>query len=78
MMEEHGAACARRIVEQRRAEGSDPGEIARGIHAHCGVSLLRAHRLTYGWTLAHVAASFEFAAGAGDGHALTTFRGSLS
>lgn len=51
----HDPACARRITEQGRIDGRTPDELVDVIHEHCGVSLLRAHRLAHGWTLAEAA-----------------------
>lgn len=55
MAEAHGRACAQRIEENTRAEGHGFEETAQRIHEHCGVSLLRAHRLARDWTLVQVA-----------------------
>ncbi|MGV9680527.1 helix-turn-helix domain-containing protein [Nocardia sp. NPDC003482] len=47
----HSIRCARRVArEVKTAKGSDY-EAARAVHRHCGVSLLRAHRIARGYTL---------------------------
>ncbi|WP_371647950.1 MULTISPECIES: helix-turn-helix domain-containing protein [unclassified Streptomyces] len=51
----HGPSCARRIRQEALAHGESVGRIARVIHDHCGVSLLRAHRLARGLTLQQAA-----------------------
>jgi len=51
----HGAACAREIRDRALAAGKSSWEVVQAVHAHCGVSLLRAHRLAAGRTLTEVA-----------------------
>ncbi|MFE3629468.1 helix-turn-helix domain-containing protein [Streptomyces goshikiensis] len=46
----HGPSCARRLRQEAVARGELPKQIARTIHAHCAVSLLRAQRLARGLT----------------------------
>ncbi|MCM6772489.1 helix-turn-helix domain-containing protein [Nocardia sp. CDC159] len=52
----HSIACARRIVRDIEAAGGTRWEAVQAIRAHCGASLLRAHRIAHGYTLADVAA----------------------
>lgn len=60
----HGPSCAKRIRQEAAQRGESPGEIARLIHAHCAVSLLRAHRLARGLTLKEAACGLnEISAG---------------
>lgn len=51
MSKPHNSACARSIRHHGLAEGWGEQRIAEAIRAHCGVSLLRAHRLARAWTL---------------------------
>lgn len=51
----HSIACARRIVRDIETAGGTRWEAVQAIRAHCGASLLRAHRIAYGYTLAEVA-----------------------
>jgi hypothetical protein len=47
----HGNTCARRVVRDITARGGNSYDAALAAHRHCGVSLLRAHRLAHGYTL---------------------------
>jgi hypothetical protein len=49
---EHGSACGRRLARQVEAAEGSKYDAAEAIHSHCGVSLLRAHRIAHGLTLA--------------------------
>ncbi|MFF3730745.1 helix-turn-helix domain-containing protein [Streptomyces sp. NPDC002476] len=49
--EPHRPSCAKQLRETGLRRGEPVQEIARIIHAHCAVSLLRAHRLARGLTL---------------------------
>lgn len=60
MGDPHKLSCSRRIREQGTANDWPPGEIARAIHQHCSVSLLRAHRIAFGYTLQQVATKLRF------------------
>ncbi|MBF6328365.1 helix-turn-helix domain-containing protein [Nocardia transvalensis] len=51
----HSIACARRIVRDIEASGGTTWEAVQAIRAHCGASLLRAHRIAHGFTLVEVA-----------------------
>jgi Helix-turn-helix domain len=66
-MKPHNPRCSRSIRSRGLAEGWGDQRIAEAIGAHCGVSLLRAHRLARGWTLmetiAELRASFQAAWG---------------
>ena len=48
---EHRPGCAGLIREQAAQEGWPTWRTVQVIRAHCGVSLLRAHRHAHGWTL---------------------------
>src|SRR5690349_10055073 len=48
---QHGSSCGRRIAEQIERVNGTKSHAALEIHRHCGVSLLRAHRIAYGYTL---------------------------
>ncbi len=50
----HSIACARRIVRDIEAAGGSTWEAVQAIRAHCGASLLRAHRIAHGYTLVEV------------------------
>ncbi|MEU5510394.1 helix-turn-helix domain-containing protein [Streptomyces fungicidicus] len=63
----HGPACAKRLRQEATQYGEPPGGIARTIHAHCAVSLLRAQRLARGLTLKEAAKGLnELSAGRHD------------
>ncbi|WP_153413818.1 helix-turn-helix domain-containing protein [Nocardia macrotermitis] len=47
----HGISCARRTARAAKADGARDHEAALAVHRHCGVSLLRAHRIVHGYTL---------------------------
>ncbi|MGV9674241.1 helix-turn-helix domain-containing protein [Nocardia sp. NPDC003482] len=51
----HSIACARRIVRDVETAGGTTWDAVRAIRAHCGMSLLRAHRMAHGYTLVDVA-----------------------
>lgn len=51
----HSLSCARRLRQEGTRRGDSAHEIARTIHEHCSVSLLRAQRLARAWTLKEVA-----------------------
>ncbi|GAB2603884.1 hypothetical protein Aab01nite_47680 [Paractinoplanes abujensis] len=55
MDKQHGSACGRRLAEQVKQARGTPYDAAHAIHQHCGVSLLRAHRVAHGYTLTDVA-----------------------
>jgi transcriptional regulator with XRE-family HTH domain len=57
--EQHKPSCSRSIRRHGLAEGRDEEHIAQAIHEHCGVTLLRAHRLARGWTLQDVTAELR-------------------
>ena len=60
----HNPSCARRLRQEAVLRGELPGQIARTIHAHCAVSLLRAQRLARGLTQGAAAKSLtDFADG---------------
>ncbi|MFI5780733.1 helix-turn-helix domain-containing protein [Nocardia sp. NPDC051570] len=50
----HSIACARRIVRDIETAGGSTWEAVQAIRAHCGASLLRAHRIAHGYTLVEV------------------------
>jgi transcriptional regulator with XRE-family HTH domain len=54
MEKQHTSACGRRIAEQIDQAHGSRHDAAVAIHRHCGVSLLRAHRIAYGYTLIEV------------------------
>jgi transcriptional regulator with XRE-family HTH domain/tetratricopeptide (TPR) repeat protein len=49
----HPRSCSRQIRE--RLVGASRWQVAGAIHQHCGVTLLKAHRLAGDWTLEQVA-----------------------
>jgi transcriptional regulator with XRE-family HTH domain/tetratricopeptide (TPR) repeat protein len=49
----HPRSCSRQIRE--RLVGASRWQVAGAIHQHCGVTLLKAHRLARDWTLEQVA-----------------------
>ncbi|MFC6511484.1 helix-turn-helix domain-containing protein [Streptomyces goshikiensis] len=51
----HGPSCAKRLRQEATTHGESCSQIAFTIHAHCSVSLLRAHRLARGLTLKEAA-----------------------
>jgi transcriptional regulator with XRE-family HTH domain len=51
---QHGSSCGRRIAEQIQRINGTKSQAALEIHRHCGVTLLRAHRVAYGYTLIEV------------------------
>lgn len=51
----HAPSCAKRLRREATQRGEPHGEIARTVHAHCEVSLLRAQRLARGLTLQQAA-----------------------
>lgn len=51
----HGPSCAKRMRQEGAQKGQTAHEIARSIHEHCTVSLLRAQRLARGLTQKAVA-----------------------
>jgi len=51
----HRPSCAHRLRKEAAGRGQPVNEIARVIHDHCLVSLLRAHRLARGLTLKQAA-----------------------
>jgi transcriptional regulator with XRE-family HTH domain len=59
MTEPHRPGCARSIRSGGLAGGQTVQQIIETIHHHCGVTLLRAHRLAYDWTLEHVVAELR-------------------
>jgi hypothetical protein len=59
MLEQHSTACAGTIREQVRQRQGSLWDTARAIHEHCGVGLLRAHRLAGDWTLVEVASKLR-------------------
>ncbi len=59
MARAHPPACARSIQRQCAADGWPEPRIAQRIHEHCGVSLLRSHRLARGWTLEEAVAKLR-------------------
>jgi transcriptional regulator with XRE-family HTH domain len=54
MSDHHGTACGRRLASAVERSGGSKDKAAQQIHEHCGVSLLRAHRTAYGYTLTDV------------------------
>lgn len=48
---QHNSSCGRRLVRDVMARGGSAYEAAQTVHRHCGVSLLRAHRIVRGYTL---------------------------
>ncbi len=59
MSSQHSIACGRRVVREFEAAGSSTWETVHAVRAHCGVSLLRAHRIAYGFTLVDVAQQLQ-------------------
>jgi transcriptional regulator with XRE-family HTH domain len=55
MSTQHGSSCGRKIAIQLQLHGASEQEIASAVSKHCNVSLLRAHRIAYGYTLIEVA-----------------------
>ncbi|MFI9403606.1 helix-turn-helix domain-containing protein [Nocardia sp. NPDC052316] len=52
---QHSIACGRRVVREYEAAGGSTWEQVHAVRSHCGVSLLRAHRIAHGFTLVDVA-----------------------
>jgi transcriptional regulator with XRE-family HTH domain len=50
----HSASRARLVRDRARDRGASPWEVVQAISAHCGVSLLLAHRFANGWTQVEV------------------------
>ncbi|NUR59386.1 MAG: helix-turn-helix transcriptional regulator [Catenulispora sp.] len=61
----HPSKCAALLRQQAPVEGWTLRELAERIHAHCGHSRLRAHRLARGWTIAQAIAEMTAATGRG-------------
>jgi transcriptional regulator with XRE-family HTH domain len=55
MNAQHGTSCGRKIAVQLQLRGAPRQEIVSAIGQHCGVSVLRAHRISHGYTLVEVA-----------------------
>lgn len=51
----HSVACGRKLARDVAENGGSTWDAVLAIHGHCGVSLLRAHRVAHGMTLAEVA-----------------------
>ncbi|WP_216894058.1 helix-turn-helix domain-containing protein [Nocardia alni] len=47
----HTTRCARRVARETKIAGGSDYEVALAVHRHCGLSLLRAHRIACGYTL---------------------------
>ncbi|MFI1226231.1 MULTISPECIES: helix-turn-helix domain-containing protein [unclassified Streptomyces] len=60
----HKPACAKSLQQEGESAGLQPRQIARRIHDHCGVTLLRAFRLALGITLEDAAAALRTLPGA--------------
>lgn len=54
MRDRHDTACGRLLAAAVERSGGSKDQAAQRIHEHCGVSLLRAHRTAYGYTLTDV------------------------
>lgn len=61
MRAEHGSACGRRLARDVEAAGGSKYDATEAIHSHCGVSLLRAHRIAHGFTLAEAVEQIKHA-----------------
>jgi len=61
----HGNRCATLLRQQAPQEGWTVRELAERIHAHCGHSRLRSHRLARGWTIAQMISEMIKATGRG-------------
>jgi hypothetical protein len=48
---QHTTRCAKEVARAAMAAGKPDWFAAREVHNHCGLSLLRAHRIVQGWTL---------------------------
>jgi tetratricopeptide (TPR) repeat protein len=59
LTEPHRPGCARSLRSGGLAGGQTVQQIIETIHQHCGVTLLRAHRLAHDWTLEHVVAELR-------------------
>lgn len=51
----HPVSCGRGLARDVAEKGGTTWDAVLAIHGHCGVSLLRAHRVAHGMTLAEVA-----------------------
>lgn len=51
----HPVSCGRRLARDVTDKGGTAWDAVLAIHGHCGVSLLRAHRVAHGMTLVEVA-----------------------
>lgn len=51
MSAQHSNSCGRCLARDIDAAGGSKYDAALAVHQHCGVSLLRAHRIAYGYTL---------------------------
>ena len=54
MDKQHTSACGRRIAGHIDQAHGSRYDAAMAVHQHCGVSLLRAHRIAHGYTLTEV------------------------
>jgi tetratricopeptide (TPR) repeat protein len=57
---EHSPACARRWREQAEARQWTTWQTVQAIHGCCGVSLLKAHRLSRGWSARQAIEELEY------------------
>ncbi|QIS09631.1 helix-turn-helix domain-containing protein [Nocardia arthritidis] len=55
MRSQHSFACGRKVAREQAAAGGSTWETVQAVRSHCGVSLLRAHRIAHGYTLVEVA-----------------------
>ena len=54
MRAEHNSSCWRRVAREVAAGGGSVAGTVNAVHQHCGVSLLRAHRIAFDYTLKEV------------------------
>lgn len=54
MDRQHSSSCGRRLAQEVEMAGGAKHDAVMAINRHCNVSLLRAHRIAYGYTLVEV------------------------
>ncbi|TCO47361.1 hypothetical protein EV192_117101 [Actinocrispum wychmicini] len=59
MESEHDSSCWRRVASEVTAAGRSRVDVINAVHEHCGISLLRAHRIAFGYTLKEVSDSLK-------------------
>ncbi|WP_425303137.1 helix-turn-helix domain-containing protein [Nocardia wallacei] len=55
----HATRCARRVAREVKSAGGSDQDAAAAVHRHCGMSLLRGHRIARGYTLVEAVEALE-------------------